>query len=119
MGSGLAARRQGFTSAQVRDIFQALYAETETFAWVVRLLAYHGMRSGEVCQLRSADITALHGIPAIRVHDLHGRVKNRSSIRDIAIHPACMDILRLAREVERKYGADSWLFPSLLDPAAI
>ena len=112
-GIKLSAKRQGFTSTQVRDIFQALIGETDAFGWVVRLLAYHGMRSGEACQLRSADVTVLHGVPVLRVHDLHGRVKNRSSIRDIPIHPACTNILTLAREVERKHGSDSWLFPTL------
>ena len=43
----------------------------------------------------------------------YGSVKNRASIRDIPIHPACIGILKLAREVEVKYGADSWLFPLL------
>ena len=107
-----AERRQGFTSEQVHRIFEALNGESAEFAWVVRLLAYHGMRSGEACQLRSADVTTLHGVPVLRVHDLHGRVKNRSSIRDIPIHPACMSILELAREVEARHGADCWLFPS-------
>ena len=71
------------------------------------------MRSGEACQLRSADVTVLHGVPVLRVHDLHGRVKNRSSVRDIPIHPACTNILTLAREIERKHGSDSWLLPTL------
>ena len=72
--------------------------ESEAFIWVVRLLAYHGMRSGEACQLRAADVTTLHAVPVLRVHDLHGRVKNRASVRDIPIHPACMNILRVARD---------------------
>ena len=59
-GIKLSAKRQGFTSTQVRDIFQALTGETDAFGWVVRLLAYHGMRSGEACQLRSADVTVNH-----------------------------------------------------------
>jgi integrase len=112
-GVKLGARRQGFTSEQVRQIFAALKGETEAFAWVVRLLAYHGMRSGEACQLRAADATVLHGIPVIRVHDLHGRVKNRSSIRDIPIHPACLSIRDVARQTILERGPDAWLFPSL------
>ena len=112
-GVKLATRRQGFTAEQVRQIFDALNGENAAFAWVVRLLAYHGMRSGEACQLRAADATVLHDIPVLRVHDLYGRVKNRASVRDIPIHPACIDILRVARDVEPKCGADAWLFPSL------
>ena len=65
-GIKLSAKRQGFTSAQVRDIFKALTGETDAFGWVVRLLAYHGMRSGEACQLRSADVTVLHGVPVLK-----------------------------------------------------
>ena len=71
------------------------------------------MRSGEVCQLRGADVTILHGFPVLRIHDLNGRVKNRSSIRDIPIHPACVAIANVAREAQAKHGPDAWLFPSL------
>jgi hypothetical protein len=67
-GVKLATRRQGFTSEQVRQIFDALNGENAAFAWVVWLLAYHGMRSGEACQLRAADATVLHDIPVLRVH---------------------------------------------------
>ncbi len=112
-GVKLSAKRQGFTFEQVRQIFDALIGESDAFVWVVRLLGYHGMRSGEACQLRAADVTVLHGIPVLRVHDWYGRVKNRASIRDIPIHPTCVNILRLARDAEAKYGADAWLFPTL------
>jgi integrase len=112
-GIKLSAKGQGFTSTQVREIFNAIAGETVAFAWVVRLIAYRGMRSGESCQLRSADVTTLHGIPVLRVHDLHGRVKTPPSIRGIPIHPTCIGIVRLAKEVVAKHGADSWLFPSL------
>ena len=51
------ARRQGFTEEHVKVIFDALKLEPDYFAWVVRLLAYHGLRSGEACQLRCSDVT--------------------------------------------------------------
>ena len=104
------SRREGFTQPQVRAIFEALSQECEAFAWVVRLLAYHGMRSGEACQLRCSDVTVLYGVPVLRIHDLHGSVKNRPSLRDIPIHPACMDIRRAAAESGTQEG---WLFPHL------
>jgi len=113
IGIKLTPRRQGFTAEQVRGIFEALQTETVTFGWVVRLLAYHGMRSGEACQLRSADVTTLHGISVLRIHDLHGRVKNRASIRDIPIHHACLGIRNVAREAVAQHGPDTWLFPTL------
>ena len=109
----LADGRQAFTSDQVRAVFKALDFESEDFRWVVRLLAYHGMRSGEACQLRCDDVTMLQGVHVLRIHDRHGRVKNRASVRDIPIHPACMGIVAYAREVVAKHGAESWLFVSL------
>lgn len=106
-----ASKRQGFTSEHVKAIFESLHQESETFAWIVRLLAYHGMRSGEACQLRCDDVTVLHGVPVLRIHDLYGSVKNRASVRDIPVHPACMEIFDLKAIAER--CADGWLFPSL------
>ena len=45
---------------------------------VMRLLAYHGARSKEICQLRCTDVTTLMGVPVIRIHDrTGGTVKNR------------------------------------------
>jgi integrase len=105
--------RQGFTSEHVRRIFEALNSESQDFKWIVRLLAYHGMRSGEVCQLRCEDVTNLHGVPVLCVHDRYGSVKNEPSIRDIPIHPECMGILEFAREVIAKHGPDAWLFSSV------
>ena len=68
-GTRQSTGRQGFMSAQVREIFDALNTGTQAFGSVVPLLAYHGMRSGEAWQLRCADVTTLHGIPVLRVHD--------------------------------------------------
>ena len=62
----------------MREIFEALKGEPAYFAWIVRLLAFHGLRSGEACQLRCDDVTVLHGVPVLRIHDLHGSVKNRA-----------------------------------------
>ena len=56
-------------------------------------------------------MTVLHGVSVLRIHDLHGSVKNRASVRDVPIHPACMDIRDQAKAAAREEGA--WLFPSL------
>ena len=77
----------------------------------MRLLAFHGLRSGEACQLRCDDVTVLHGVPVLRIHDLHGSVKNRASVRDVPIHPGCMEIRHQAQAAAREEGG--WLFPSL------
>jgi len=107
-----------FTSAHVRRIFKAMGKESPDFRWIVKLLAYHGARSGEICQLKCADVTTLHGIPVLRIHDRHGSIKNRFSMRDVPIHPKCKDIVAYAGKVSKAHGPDSWLFPSLKDSKA-
>ncbi len=108
----LADGRQGFTSGHVRAILKALKGESDDFAWTMKLLACHGMRGGEACQLRVDDVTTLYGVPVLRVHDRHGRVKNAASVRDIPIHPMCKGVITFARKVEKAYGSDAWLFQS-------
>ena len=97
--------RQPFGREQVRSIFEHLRGEPKEFDWIVRLLAYHGMRSGEVVQLRKEDVGKEGEIVALRVHDLHGSIKNRSAQRDIPLHPHCRDFLAY---VEQANGP--WIF---------
>jgi integrase len=109
----LSDRRQDFSPEQVRTILDKAKAERPDYEMIVRLLAYHGARSGEICQLRCDDVTTLHGVPVFRIHDRHGRVKNKASIRDVPIHPKCMDIVEHAQRTAKEHGADAWLFPDL------
>ena len=106
----LSDRRQAFLSEQVSAIFTRIDVEPEHFRWVVRLLAYHGMRSGEACQLTCEDITVLHGIPVIRIHDRYGSVKNQASVRDIPIHPTCRELLSLAKLNAKSSPSSTSLF---------
>lgn len=105
--------RQGLTSEHIRTMLLKLKGEREDFAWIVRLLIYHGARSGEICQLRCDDVTTFHGVPVLRIHDRYGRIKNKASIRDIPIHPKCKTIIAYAKRIAAKHGADAWLFPEL------
>jgi integrase len=107
-----------FTASHVKRIFGALPGETADFQWIIRLLAYHGARSGEICQLKCSDVTTLHGIPVLRIHDRYGSVKNKHSVRDVPIHPKCKGIVGYARKIANTHGEDSWLFPSLKDAKA-
>ena len=97
--------RQPFDGGQVRLIFERLRSEPKEFDWIVRLLAYHGMRSGEVVQLRKEDIAKEGGIVALRVHDLHGSIKNKSAQRDIPLHHQCREFLDYVEQVN-----GPWLF---------
>ncbi len=96
-------------------MFDALKDETPDFQWIVRLLAYHGARGTEICQLKCEDVTTLHGVPVLRIHGRHGSVKNKHSVRDVPIHPMCAGVVAHAAKVAAEHGADSWLFVSLTD----
>jgi integrase len=97
--------KKPFTTEQVRAIFAAMEDESPDFQWVVRLLAYHGGNSGEICQLRVDDVTELYGLPVIRIHDRHGKIKNKYCLRDVPLHPACMGLFKYA-----KAARGPWLF---------
>ena len=60
-GTKPASKRQDFTPEQVHRIFEEVNGERSDFGCLVRLLAFHGMRSGEACQLRCDDIITLNG----------------------------------------------------------
>jgi integrase len=111
----LSDRRQDFTTDQIRTILDKAKSERPDYHWIIRLLAYHGARSGEICQLRCDDVTTLHGVSVLRIHDRHegSRVKNHASIRDVPIHPKCSGIIKWAQRVAKERGADAWLFPDL------
>ena len=64
-------RRRPFEYHELQMLLQGLTDEPLEFDWMVRLLLYHGMRSGEVAQLRVGDLTTLMGVAVIRVHDRH------------------------------------------------
>lgn len=64
--------------------------------WIIRLLAYHGARSGEIVQLRPEDVTSVAGIPVLRLTDEDGSIKTANALREIPIHPKCMEIVARA-----------------------
>lgn len=107
------SRKKPFTGSQVSAILAASDILTGRFAdelqWIVRLLAYHGARSGELVQLRPIDVLMIAGIPVLRITDEAGSLKTKFSKRDIPIHPACMEIVDRAAAMKDK----PWLFMAL------
>lgn len=107
--------KKPFTLDQVQTLFSALPTGSE-IELVTRILAYHGARSSEICQLTVADITALHGIDAMRIHGRNGSVKTVS--RDVPIHPECVDaikaqVVNITAKDKPALAPDGspWLFP--------
>jgi integrase len=100
----LSGGKQGFDAAQMKRVLAALDGETADFQWIVKLLAFHGARSSEICQLKCGDVAKLSGVDVFRIHDQNGSVKNRQSVRDVPLHPKCKAIIAHAT----KRGADAW-----------
>lgn len=105
-----ATRKRPFKPEHVRTIFKAAETESADFKWMLRLLAYHGMRSGEAAQLRVEDVTTVLGMPVLSIHDRVGTVKNKHSVREIPIHPECLGIVDYA-----KARNGDWLFGTFLE----
>ena len=98
--------RKPFTSIHARLIFKQLSSLPADDQIVMRLLAYHGMRAGEACQLRGCDVTRVTGVDVISINDAAGSIKNRPSLRDVPLHPKCRDLLALAKSK----APDAYLF---------
>jgi integrase len=98
--------RKPFTSTHARLIFKRLAELQPDDQIVMRLLAYHGMRAGEVCQLRACDVQRLGGVDVVSINDAAGSIKNKPSLRDVPLHPKCRDLLKLAKSK----APDAYLF---------
>ncbi|MCD6619220.1 site-specific integrase [Aeromonas veronii] len=88
----------------------------EAHYWVPLMLYYTGARAEEICQLYVADLMQQDGIWSFRVAELREdqSVKNRSSNRDIPVHPHLLTLGLL--DYVRTLPADGRLFP-LLQPS--
>jgi len=81
-------------------------------AWFLRVLLWTGARPEEIAQSSPADVAELHGVWCLRIHDQGDReLKNRSSLRDVPIHPKLIEAGFLAFVEARKGG--ELLFASL------
>lgn len=102
--------RKAFDGTQIKLILEKSKAVSRDFTMVMKLLVWHGARSGEIVQLRKRDIATVAGVPCIRINDEGGKsVKNRDSVRDIPIHANCMDVLTYCQAADD----DAPLFPTL------
>ncbi|QBX71935.1 site-specific integrase [Aeromonas hydrophila] len=120
----LAEPERPYTSTELATMFGSpLFARRtqharfgEAHYWVPLMLYYTGARAEEVCQLYVADVIQQDGVWFFRVAELRGdqSVKNRSSNRDIPVHPHLLTLGLL--DYLRSLPADGRLFP-LLNPS--
>ncbi|WPP20732.1 DUF6538 domain-containing protein [Komagataeibacter rhaeticus] len=88
--------RRAWTDAELKTLARSKWTTTvmsqKTYAAMVMIAAYSGMRIGEIAYLRNEDITELNGIPCflIREHVKHGittwKPKSKAGIRKVPIH---------------------------------
>lgn len=117
----LAEPERPYTSTELATMFGSpLFARRtrharfgEAHYWVPLMLYYTGARAEEICQLYVADLMQQDDIWFFRVAELREdqSVKNRSSNRDIPVHPHLLALGLL--DYVRTLPADGRLFPQL------
>lgn len=120
----LAEPERPYTTTELATLFGSpLFARRtqhtrfgEAHYWVPLMLYYTGARAEEVCQLYVADLMQQDDVWFFRVAELREdqSVKNRSSNRDIPVHPHLLALGLL--DYLRSLPADGRLFP-LLQPS--
>ena len=82
-------RRGVFTHLQMRSIIAHALTQTESHKkWPLLIMAYTGMRNGEIMQLRKQDIKFDNdtGIHYFHINPDAGAVKTKAAIRSIPVH---------------------------------
>ena len=123
-GAGSTERRHEVRPATLDELAALTDAMPERYRLLVQLAAWCALRYGELCELRRGDVDAAEGVLRIRraVVTVPGEgftvksPKSRAGIRDVAIPP---HLLPLVREHLLRWtapGSDGLLFPSAGDP---
>lgn len=86
-----------------------------TLGWVSLIALYSGMRSGEVCQLRTTDVKHEQGVWYFDVRDEGGeqRVKTEAAVRKVPVHSQLVRCGFLDYVKSVKGHASGQLFPAL------
>ncbi|MGH1588663.1 DUF6538 domain-containing protein [Methylobacterium phyllosphaerae] len=90
--------------------------------WVPLIALWTGMRLGEVCQLRTSDLTAYEGVPVILIDDAwepgadegdRKRIKTAAGKRFVPVHPELERIGLLAFAETMRGRGEYRLFPEI------
>jgi len=107
--------RLPFSGEQIHEILAYVKANRhpETIDhWAPLLAAYQGARREEIAQMRLCDVVELDGEWVMRITDEgeDGKVKNRSSLRNLPIHPTVVDAGFLKFVQSRQCAPNDYLF---------
>ena len=107
--------RSPFSGDQIQQILAYVKANRHPQTidhWAPLLAAYQGARREEIAQMRLCDVFELEGEYVLRITDEgeDEKVKNRSSLRTLPIHPAVVDAGFLKFVQARQCAPDDYLF---------
>ncbi len=83
--------------------------------WLPLLALYTGGRAQELAQLRTVDVIEEGGMPAIRITEEAGRLKNLASARTIPLHPRIVELGFLQHVAKVKAAGHERLFHEAWD----
>lgn len=117
-------QRRAFTKEELQIVFAGLQEERTAGAakfWVPAILVFSGCRLNEICQLHTADVKELDGIPYFDLtpFDETGRrveekrLKTAASQRCVPVHPELVAAGFLNLVAQRRRDGAKRLFPEL------
>ena len=119
-GAGTSARVRKIRPATLAELEAIASAMPETYRPMVMLSSWCGLRFGEVTELRRKDVDLTNGVIRVRRgvvrtagHAVVGRPKSDAGIRDVAIPPHLIPLLKAHRDAMPLRGTDGLLFPAV------
>lgn len=118
-GAGVTKRARKIRPASLVELEAITAAMPERYRPMVMLSSWCGLRFGEVTELRRKDLDLTNGVIHVRRgvvrsegHTIVGKPKSDAGMRDVAIPPHLVPMLKTHRDAMPLRGADGLLFPA-------
>jgi integrase len=118
-GAGTTKRARKIRPATMTELEVIAANMPEKYRPMVMLSSWCGLRFGEVTELRRKDLDLTNGVIRVRRgvvrtegHTLVDKPKSESGVRDVAIPPHLIPMLKAHRETMPVRGVDGLLFPA-------
>jgi integrase len=118
-GGSQAKRVKQIGPATLDELAKLVEAMPEKYRTMTLLAAWCGLRFGELAALRRSDLDLKNGVVRVRravVHvggqDIESTPKSDAGVRDVAIPPHLIDVIRRHRDTYAQFGREGLLFPA-------
>jgi integrase len=118
-GAGATTRVKQIKPASLAELETLVTAMPERLRLIVLLAAWCGLRFGELAELRRSDVDTRRGVLHVRRgvvrvggENVVGTPKSTASVRDVAIPPHLVPLVREHKLAHAGKGRDGLLFPS-------